>query len=327
MPFVWAGELGVAGAAFLAALLCMGVYLLLRAIAAALPKINFAVITIDFGKIFLAIVSPAVWLLTHAAEGLFSVAEAILRSIGWMLTELFDGIKDVLGLHATQVAHIYNSVIPEQAQHAASSAAGYTAGRVAELRQEIATTRTDLEHLAAADSASEWAKAEKLVGTVRHELTAISATGVRTAERYADGQVHKLSGELEKEIADLRAKVGVAAPPSEVVVSPPVAAPVPVAGADLSTQVGLLTGTVAGIATSVATLTSEFESCAVTSCAGPNNLSSLLQGLLGIADLAVVGAFLAQLIHSPAAAVDEYASVFEGLVSDGESALDALLSL
>lgn len=99
------------------------------------------------------------------------------------------------------------------------------------------------------------------------------------------------------------------------------------AGGDLSTIEGLLAGAITGAVAAVATRVTSLERCAVTTCDGPNQLSGLLQGLLGLAEFAGVGAFLAELIDNPEKAVGEYAGAIEGTYSAGQSALQALLSI
>lgn len=98
----------------------------------------------------------------------------------------------------------------------------------------------------------------------------------------------------------------------------------------LSATVAGLVGTVAGIGAAVAALTSEFESCAVTTCEGPNNLQGLLQTLLGLTSIAAFGAFLEQAISDPSDAVSEYegqlSSVVSGIVTGGGDIWSAIES-
>ena len=97
---------------------------------------------------------------------------------------------------------------------------------------------------------------------------------------------------------------------------------------DLSAIEGLLAGAITGAIAGVAARVAHLEECSVGVCKdSPNNFGNLLHDALGLASVAGVGVFLAELIEHPKAAEQKYADVVGGLFDTGQSALDALLSL
>ena len=81
----------------------------------------------------------------------------------------------------------------------------------------------------------------------------------------------------------------------------------------------ITTGAVVGVGTAVAVIAREVEQCMVRSCSGPNNLSNLLQDILGFASLAEVAVFLQQVVSDPRgaeASIEPYLkSTVQGLVA------------
>jgi hypothetical protein len=89
--------------------------------------------------------------------------------------------------------------------------------------------------------------------------------------------------------------------------------------------VGLaITGAIAGVATRVTHL----EECSVGVCNdSPNNFGNLLKDALGFTELAGVGLFLTKAIDDPAGIIPGIATDVESWRAEGQTALDALLSL
>lgn len=90
----------------------------------------------------------------------------------------------------------------------------------------------------------------------------------------------------------------------------------------------------ASIATAVAAVGAEVANiaeCAVTTCSGPNNLSSLLEkelpGILGIAKLAGLGAFIEQAIQDPGGTAAATSAVAGTLESAGMDMVDLIKAL
>lgn len=82
------------------------------------------------------------------------------------------------------------------------------------------------------------------------------------------------------------------------------------------------------VGATVAALATEYETCAVKVCSGKSNqFSNLLSDALGIADVSVLGAFVAELLNSPAAAASDLVGWVSGAVSGAQSTLDELLAI
>lgn len=334
MQWALVGGLGEAAAAFFLFGLCVVVITFIKAIAAALDSIPIPVVGSWIAGAFRTIANPVESWLVGASNELWSDMEWWFRGIAWTWSQMMTGIRDVLQVHAGQISHVYSVAIPEQGKAATSQATHYTNDQVTTLNREIAAARSDFTHLANTDEAAEYAKAEKLVGTLHHELTGALAKSVSTAEASAVKRITSLHTQLETEIAALRRQVGAIPVTGTGEATAPIAAPVSVPGADIAGQVAVLGGTVAAVQVAVRALTSEFESCAVTSCAGPNNLSSLLNALLGGIALADVAVFLDKAINDPAGAIGEYEGEIVGAYdtikgggTDVWSAIESVLSI
>lgn len=312
MPFVLAPELAAVAAAALLAMFCIAVVYLIRAIASALGTFHVGPINIPIGKWFSAITSPVVSWLVGATNELWADAAWWMHGIAYIATGLFDDVTSAIGHAFGFVDHIVTSTIPQAITHVGGAAAGYVNQAIRTIHTDIASATTAIEHVASGDAARALAKAEGFAGTIKASLTRIVAHDLTTAERYTDGAVADVRTWVDGEIAKIHL------PTLESIGAAPAA----------------LVGTVAGIAGAVAAVASEFESCAVTSCDGPNNLGNLLKGILGFASLAELGVFLSKVINDPAAAEAEYAGIFTGLVDpfitgggDIWSALESVLSL
>lgn len=293
MQWALVGGLGEAGAAALLALLCIAVSYMLVAIGKAIEATSVPIISSGLAKVWNAITGPVVSWLVGATDELWSDAEWWMRNISVAFDWMWDDIKGAFATDAAFISHLFNTVIPDAAGHAVSSAAGFVNQEISTLHRDIADATTAIERVASGDAARALAKAEGFAGTIKASLTKLVAHDLTIGERYADEKLAEAKAYVDGAIKALPAI------PAKLV-----------AGVDYATPaaVGIVAGAVAAIA-------SEFESCAVTSCDGPNNLSSLLKGILGFASLAELGVFLDKVISDPAGAEAEYAGVFSGLAS------------
>jgi hypothetical protein len=121
---------------------------------------------------------------------------------------------------------------------------------------------------------------------------------------------------------------------ADVALPAPVSIPLPGGISTVVHTLGELATAVVGVGAAAVAITSEFDSCAVTTCAGPNQLQGLLGSLLGLVGLAEFGAFLEQVITNPAGAEQQYSSLFAGIVTplvsgggDVWSAIESVLDL
>lgn len=97
---------------------------------------------------------------------------------------------------------------------------------------------------------------------------------------------------------------------------------------DIDTATGGLAAAILAAIGAVATRVTKLEECSVGVCDdSPNNFTSLLNDALGLASVVGVGAFLAQIINSPAQAEADYAGLIQGAYSTGQDLFQELLSL
>lgn len=312
MQWALVGGLGEAGIAALCALLCIAITYMLVSIGKAIEATSIPVVSSGLASIWRAITNPVVGLLVAATDNLWSDAEWWMRNIATAFDWMWDDIKGALSTDASFIAHLFNTVIPQAASHVAGAAAGYINQEIQTLHRDISDATTAIERVASGDAARALAKAEGFAGTIKASLTKLVAHDLTIGERYADTAIAGVKSYVDSEIAKIHL------PTLESLGAAPAA----------------VAGIAAGAATAIATLTAEFESCAVTSCEGPNNLSNLLKGILGFASLAEIGPFLDEVISAPAAAEAKYGGDFitkvQGVIGGGGdvwSALEQVLGL
>lgn len=232
------------------------------------------------------------------AAGLVS---ALASKLGQQLSNLTDTVANNLvaaeNYAKAQATQVYNEVEGDLSSTAKT------------LQQGISTAES-----AAASAAS--AAAADLV-TAENFATTQASSALSTAETYA-GQAagaaantaeQALEGALGGIYTDLTGKA------------------LAVNG-DLSTAEGLIAGAILSSVGAVAARVSKLEECSVGVCDdSPNNFSNLLNDALGLASLAGVGVFLAELINDPAGAEAKYSDVIGGMFGAGQSLFDSILSL
>lgn len=318
MPFVLEG-LGATGAGMLLVLACIAGVYLIKALGAALPKLNLRVVTLDLGHVFDSIANPAISWITRVGAPLFAPLLAIFFGFAYLFEHIFGSTRDALSHHASQIQHLNNTVIPNAVKQAEAESKQYAASGVTTVAQRVTTATTTIERISTADEAKAIDAAKTLVHTIDGDLTRSIAHAVTVAKDYVDSVPQAIRDYIDGEVRSIPA---------------PVAPTIPGDILGLPALVAGLGITIAGVQAAVQSLAYEQENCNVTSCEGPNNLSSLLQTLLGGVDLATIAAFLAYIIDNPAAAEAQYAGVFAGLVSgavtaggDVGSELEQLLGL
>lgn len=310
MPFALGGiELGGLALAFFAFLLCVGVSYMLVAIGKAIEATSIPVVSSGLASIWRTITNPVVNLLVAATNALWSDVEWWGRGIAWLATTLFADIKADLLWDAGQIDHLFNSVIPNAAKTVAGDSARFVGQEIATLHRDIAEATTAIERAATGDAARALAKAEGFAGTIKASLTKLVAHDLTAAEKFADGA-----------LADAKTYTDTAIN----------AIPVP----SLAALGGVAAGAFAALEArviAVEAVASEFESCGVTSCAGPNQLSNLLPALLGLVGYGSIIAFIEQAIRDPHGTEAQYAgqliSLVSGAVSGGADIASELESL
>lgn len=356
MPFVipLLPELGIA--APIIALIFAGV-LLLKMIGNILPSIHLPVIgSLNLGAPFVA-AGQAVetWIVNNTKHLWYAVTH-------WIAGLAFDSYHTLAStVHAVlhlgdHIAYLATHSIPQAISHAVSEAAGYADHKIAGVLRTLHGTKVMLEQLAV--HALNAAKAD--VAEVRGTVNQI----VRPAIGHLEGDVasldrtvfgdltHGLAG-LESTVTSLEQTVGVAlghgAGSIEGEIGAAVGAAERLAGRALDGAIGTLEGDIADVgrlarealdggagtllssvaatAAAAMALATKLESCAVTKCAGPNNLSSLLNDLAGAADYATLAAFVSEAVQHPAAAGRTFEAGAHQLYDTGSSLLNSLLAL
>lgn len=315
MPFLplLAGLDPLAAAALITALV-IGVSALVIALAEAFAAIQIPVVGKWISAAFRALTKPMVNALTQPAVAHAPTIESWVRQIAYIGTGMARDIKSLFSLQAGLITYLYRHAIPQASSVAQNTAAAYANQETIAIRRDIANATRTIEGVASGDAARALAKAEGFAGTVKADLTRLVAHDLTVGERYTDQKVGALRRHVDG-LAGVRGETGAQGAQGEAGVAGaatylPLIPAIP-GVTDVPTS--LVAGVVA-VGTAVAAITSEFERCGVRSCAGPNNLSNLLNDVLGFAGLAELGVFLNQAISHPAAAEQEYANVFAGLV-------------
>lgn len=312
MPFVLAPEVGAIAAALILFLFCVAVTYLLRAIASALGTLHIGPISLPFGKWFSAITSPVVTWLVGATNELWSDVTWWAHGISYIANGLVNDIVGGFSHAADVVDHIVTEVIPHAANQALADAKTAVGVSSAAIAHAISTATIDIEKVASADAARALAQAKATAHSIESDLTRLVAHDLTIGKKYTDTAIDDVKTWVGEQIGAIH---------------------IPDIGS-LILQVGGIAGALAVAQTAIAAITSEFEECAVTTCEGPNNLSGLLNTLLGLAGLADFAAFLSDAIDNPAGVESEYAATFQGIIQplvtgggDIFSAIESVLGL
>lgn len=202
---------------------------------------------------------------------------------------------------------VYNQIPAEFAQAAAQTSADILAAKnavVSQLTDAIATVNGEI---ATAVQRANDALSQAVQGIDAELNNAIVAEQTALANAKADvlTQLQSQRDTLQGEISIDNANIGTLQEATSITIPAAIAA----------------------VATGVATITSEFERCAVTTCDGPNNFRNLLNEALGLAGAVDIVAFLAAAAKDPSGEARAFAGVAEGIYNDAHSLIDGLLSL
>ena len=327
-------------AAAAVALIIAGV-LLADMLGSLIGKINIGPIHLDPGSWFRSI--------AHTIENwAMSTFDHLIAPVGHWLNgiaydayhTLSDAVNAVSHL-GDQIAHIVNTTIPDAIARQFANIMGIVdsdLGKVyGKIDSEVSTLEGKITDAAGATFAH-------LAGIIDSDIGAVHALigkDVAAAEKIASDALatveRTLTGDISRAITTAEAAAAAAA-----------AVPIRDLGAAVGaadTAIGALAGTLTGdidsvnaqlltIAAAAATALSvattvarEFESCAVTSCDGPNNLGNLLNGLLGVISYAELASFVSLAIGKPGVAAGEFAGAAHGLYTDADQLLSTLLAI
>lgn len=328
MPVVLVGFVPLAAAA-LAALMAVGVYLLVRAIANSLPSLSLPFgISIKPGDWFQAIVSPVVGWIVHGAESAFHFVAHLIYGHAWLIEQFAQQAVAAVGHLGEQIAHIVNTAIPDAVRAAEHDVARAVNSLERTIARDATRAADDLAHDISKVARSVYTSERGIVSELDHAIKSAVSTGVNEAVSEADRAIADLRsyvdqrvGEADRAIADAEAIAkGAVADVGRL------ADRVDVNTGDIAKLLALVGGiSVAGVLARVATI----EGCYVRTCepSSPQNLLNLLKGLGLLAEFAGVGAFLTEVVDDPAAAAQDYGGVIQGIFSEGQSVFEDVLNL
>lgn len=331
MPWPLAPEIAAIGVPVLLALLCFGVAYLIRAIAAALPKVSLLFFSIDFGSIFRHIADPVANWLVRVASTLFAPVEHWLRGIGYSLVQMMFGTVHVAVTHGTQISHLHNVTIPAEGAAAVRTAHGYTAEQVQGVRDQIHAAQATWENAHSYADAVRYIDLQRTAPSVAHAFLAGQARTLIATENhaqdlhdqlkiYVNGHIAGVSGGADA-VYDGQTLTGVAGAITIPTYLPGPAIPVE----------AIRDGTIATVGVAVAVIAAKITECLVSNCAGNNNFTNLLKDALGVAGIAELAVFLDAAINHPKATeatyADYFATVAQGAISGGQDVVSELEQL
>lgn len=341
MPFVLAPLfVDPVTAAAAIALIIAGV-LLADMLSSLLGKISIGPISINPGAWFSSIAHS----IERWAIGKF---DGIIAPVGaWLNAIAYDGYHNLSSVVAAishlgdQIAHIVTSTVPDAIAHQFANIMGIVDQDVGKLSVKVdqAVTKVEGDITTAIDH--QFAHIMGIVDSDIGQLHGYVDNAVAGAERIASSALATVEHTLEGDVTRAIQTAEAAAAAADAALSRDLDAAIGAAEAAAGAAAGVLQGEItsanaqlATIAASAAaalalarTIAGEFESCAVTSCEGPNNLSNLLNQLLGIVSFADLAAFIALAINHPGVAAGEFAGVASGLYADADQLLSTLLAI
>ena len=356
MPFVLPLLPALAEAAPIIALIFAGV-LILKMVAGLLSHIPVPIVgSIDISGPFVSAANAVEgWIVSNTRHLWFAVTH-------WIGGLAYDGYHNLAGALAAaahlsdQIAHIVTHTIPAAIGQATTEAVAYVDQHIGGVLKTLHGTKVMLEQLVT--TALNAAKAD--VAEVRQTVNQIVRPALATAQSDLARLDHAVFGVIESDVQGLEQTVsslaktveialGTGARSIEAEIGAAVGAAGTLAGKALKHAVGTLTGdiadvagtasraldggvgtllgTVAATAAAALALATKLESCAVTKCEGPNNLSGLLNDLAGAADYAALAAFVSSAISNPAGAAHTFEAGAQDLYDTGSSLLNSLLAL
>lgn len=328
MPVVLVGFVPLAAAA-LAALMAVGVYLLVRAIANSLPSLSLPFgISIRPGDWFQAIVSPVVGWIIHAAESAFHFVAHLIYGHAWLIEQFAQQAVAAVGHLGEQVAHIVNTVIPDAIRTAEHDVARAVNSLERTIARDATRAADDLAHDISSVARSIYTSERGIVSELDHAIKSAVSTGVDEAVSEADRAIADLRTYVDQRVGE--AVQGVEGDVARAFddVYGDLARVASGEVADAKSIAGVVAAVAALPIASILSRVAHLERCSVGVCDdSPNNFSNLLRDALGLASFVGVGAFLAQVVNDPAAAASDYGGAIQGIYGAGQSALDDLLNL
>jgi hypothetical protein len=337
LPVVFADPVLAAAAV---ALTIAGI-LLCQMISSLLGTINVGPISIPIGKWFgdiaHSVESWAIGALDHLLQPIANWINGLAYDAYHTLSQVVSNITHV----GDQIATLATVTIPD--------AVGATFAHVMGIvDSDIGTVNTKIDHAVSSLTdligSTAGATFSHLAGIIDSDIGAVHTyvdQHIAAATDTLNGAISSVEQTLTGDISTAIQSAEAAAAAAEAALSKDISGAIAAAGAAEAALQGLITGditsvnaTIAGIAATAATALSvattvagEFESCAVTTCDGPNNLSNLLNTLLGLAQDAALAAFIGEAIAAPGAAAAQFSPIGNNLYTQADQLLDTLLSI
>ncbi len=162
---------------------------------------------------------------------------------------------------------------------------------------------------------------------------AMSATALEHTERVQMQEA--LAGDINRtadrvhalEVYQVHALPAVITAQSDKVINPAIDHLTQVTEQEIAAAKADALAAVATVATTVTSLAEEYARCAVTMCAGPNQIASVLNDLLQATSFAAEFGFLGAAIKDPVGTANALDATIGGLFDAGHNLFDALLSI
>lgn len=327
-------------AAAAAAIIIAGI-LLAQMIGNLLGTINIGPVSIPIGRWFLNIAhSVESWAL-NAFNHLLAPLGAWLNAIAFDAYHSLAVTVDAVTHLGDQIAHVVTSTIPDAIAHQFAHIMGILDSDLGKVYDRIRAAEHTLQGDITTQAGHTFAH---LAGIIDHDIGAVHTyvnEHVAAAEHAASNALSAAEGTLTRDIHSAIQTAEAAAAAAEAALSKDLGGAIAAAEAAAAAAAGYLQGeinsstaaitaaaaTAAAAVSAVKALASEFDSCAVTKCAGPNNLGKLLNDLLVGVSYAELAAFVSLAIGRPAAAAGEFAGVAHGLYTDADQLLTTLLAI
>lgn len=327
-------------AAAVAAIILAG-YLLIQMIGSLLGTISVGPINIPIGRWFNSIAHSVESWAINAFDHLLAPLGTWLNGLAYDAYHTLSQVVSNISHLGDQIAHIVNTSIPDAISAEFAHVFGIVDSDIGAINRKIDDAVSSLTGDIASTAGATFAHVMGIVDSDIGALHGYVDDAVGRAESIASTALSTAEATITSDISSAIQTAEAAEAAAEAALSKDLTGAIAAAEAAAASAgaylQGEINGTTAAIAAAAATaaaavagvtaLANEFTSCAVTTCDGPNNLSNLLNDLLGAAQYAALAAFVAQAIADPGAAAGEFDPAAGGLYTSADQLLSGLLSI
>ncbi len=305
MPAILGLDVAALAVGLLAMLAALAVAWLIRGIGNLIGNLSIGPFTYHLGAKIAGLGSDIEsWAVQHGKQWWHTIS-AWFVNMGFTLYHTFLQALQATFHLGRQIEYLNTTVIPQKIHHAQAQSNGHASVEVRKVEHQLHSAALQWDKAHSIADAHHYIALEHHHPSVAHAMLATAATGLLAGESAATAGEHALRDYIDRELAKQRTKT-----------------------ASLEHAVGIaLPAEIAGVRTAVKAITSEFERCAVTKCAGPNQFSKLLQDALGIASAVDIGQFIAEAVQHPATAAADFAAQVQGVENLATEAFDTLVHL